>query len=377
MKVLIYAHRIGSKTITFIHNEINQLAKDNEVLVLYHHDENVLQLEGCQKKKIRHYHNRKVTKALSVLNKLGLNMPSFMRDFRSTVNDFKPDVIHIHFGTIADRVLIENEIKDIPVFISFHGYDASRSLRNASYVERLGYLFSLDNVHPIFVSHFMLNNVKTALGVDDIPGSCILYYGTDLSFFSRTSYPENEKKTFLQVSSFVEKKGHKYTVEAIRRYLSSDTNNKNVRFILAGGGNLLDEIKAMVEGTELEGYIEFTGWIDKAQAKTLMTRADYFLHHSIVDSRGDMEGIPNAIMEAMAMELPVLSTVHSGIPELVEDGVNGFLVAEKDVEKYAQRIGDIQSMGYLAINREKVLKDFEMEKHRDKLLDYYKRALGV
>ena len=107
----------------------------------------------------------------------------------------------------------------------------------------------------------------------------------------------------------------------------------------------------------------------------MFENADYFIHHSIVDSRGDMEGIPNALMEAMAMELPVISSIHSGIPELVEDGVNGYLVKEKDVTNYAKRFEDILNFGYLSINREKVIEKFELRAHKRILSQLYQKSI--
>jgi colanic acid/amylovoran biosynthesis glycosyltransferase len=71
----------------------------------------------------------------------------------------------------------------------------------------------------------------------------------------------------------------------------------------------------------------------------LMDRADIFLQHSITDPvTGDEEGLPVAILEAMAHSLPVISTIHAGIPEAVLEGTTGFLVRERDTEGMAERI---------------------------------------
>jgi glycosyltransferase involved in cell wall biosynthesis len=69
-----------------------------------------------------------------------------------------------------------------------------------------------------------------------------------------------------------------------------------------------------------------------------MHRASVFVQHSVTASNGDTEGFPIVIVEAMASALPVVSTRHSGIPEGVEDGVTGFLVAEGDVEGMGARL---------------------------------------
>ena len=83
------------------------------------------------------------------------------------------------------------------------------------------------------------------------------------------------------------------------------------------------------------------------------------------------EGIPNAIMEAMAMELPVISTWHAGIPELVEDGVNGYLIEERNVEAYAKRMLDILHWKRIPANRFKIIEKFSIESHYKELTNIY------
>jgi len=102
-----------------------------------------------------------------------------------------------------------------------------------------------------------------------------------------------------------------------------------------------------------------------------MDEAHAFLHHSVTAANGDTEGMPNAIMEAMAMELPVISTYHSGIPELVEDGVNGYLVQEKDVEAYAYRLSAIMTWPLQPANREKIMDICEIGGHARQLTRIY------
>jgi len=379
MRILVYSHRIGSKTITFIHNEINQLSVDNEILTVYNINENVLKLEKAKLQKIKHYHSRLLSSTFEYLDKvlspLKFVIPSFSNQFKKIIDSFKPDIIHIHFGTIAERVLFKNHIQGIPIFISFHGYDASRALHNSKYLEGLRQLLKQNNVIPIFVSNHMKNYVENKLRIGQLDKSKVLYYGTNTDFFRRRSKPEKKPIKFLQISSFVEKKGHIYTLEAFKMFIENHTGSEHIKLILAGGGPLLEQCIQKAEDLEISDSIEFPGWVNLEQARQLMEDAHYFVHHSIIDSTGDKEGIPNAIMEAMAMELPVISTYHSGIPELVEDGVNGFLVEEKDIDNYALKFNDILQMDFLRRNREKVVAQFEMKAHKDHLLGFYKEHL--
>ncbi len=92
-----------------------------------------------------------------------------------------------------------------------------------------------------------------------------------------------------------------------------------------------------------------------------------FLLPSITGTDGDMEGIPVALMEAMAVGIPVVSTVHSGIPELVEAGKSGWLVPENDAQALAARLAEFSRIDHDTLGsvitraREKVAQDFNQQ----------------
>jgi colanic acid/amylovoran biosynthesis glycosyltransferase len=112
-----------------------------------------------------------------------------------------------------------------------------------------------------------------------------------------------------------------------------------------------------------------------------MQISDLFLLPSVRASDGDEEGTPTVLMEAMACGLPVLSTVHSGIPELVEDGVSGWLVPERDVAALADRIQWMldhpdrwAAMG--RAGRAKVEREFNIDTLNDRLVELYRGVLA-
>jgi colanic acid/amylovoran biosynthesis glycosyltransferase len=203
----------------------------------------------------------------------------------------------------------------------------------------------------------------------------LLYYGINTDFFNSTLKNKINEDifTFLQISAFKEKKGHIYTLRAFKVFLDKVKDRKKYKIILAGGWTLLEQIKKEAILLGISEYIEFTGPINHDEAKQLLLRANVFIHHSITAFNGDTEGLPNAIIEAMAMELPILSTWHAGIPELVEDSVNGYLVYEKDIAFYAQRMKDILNWEYQPKNREKVISLFSNEVHFQSLNRIYEK----
>ncbi len=297
------------------------------------------------------------------------------KGINSLVEQFQPQVIHIQFGPDALHFIDNYSGRQAPIFITFHGFDASIMLRNRLYVRRLGQLFRRPDVFPIFVSEYMARNVARLV---DVPRYYVVYCGTDADFFSRKApMPAPDPFVFLQVSNFLEKKGHEYTVRAFARLLQLQPG-LNARLVLAGGGPLRPGIEQLCRELSIQGRVEFPGRVKPLQVRQLMERAHAFVHHSVTSrTDGDMEGLPTVIMEAMAMELPVLTTIHSGIPELVEHGNHGFLVEERAVEPYARHMQEVLSWGRKPENREKVLNGFDKESHTRKLLEYYQEAIAA
>ncbi len=183
--------------------------------------------------------------------------------------------------------------------------------------------------------------------------------------------------TYLQIATLSERKGQEITLLAFKKLLESYSGDMKLKLIIAGGkeDQYGEKIRNMPAELGIKNSVEFRDWIDPEEAKELMMQADCCVHHSRTIN-GRTEGIPTAVSEAMAMELPVISTVHAGIPELVENGVNGFLIKENDVDSYAKRMLEIQSWDYLKINRDKVAGKFNITLRIGLLESYYKDILS-
>lgn len=376
MRVLIFVKSFAYPTLTFIYNEIKGISATEEVKVLCIDRLNDDKFPFTNVE-ILHFPKR------NLLNKFfhSFQTHNFLFSYRNKrvkkqieliLNDFKPDIIHTHFGYESWWFLSNLPKVTLPVFISFHGFDASHMLKSSRYLSLIKYFNKLFDLDFIFCSQLMAKTVEEKIG--PIQKKHILYYGTNVDFFKRTNYSlPKDPFTFLQVSSFAEKKGHIYTIKAFS-ILKKNNPELKVRLILAGEGELKNEMIQLSETLNLNEFIEFPGLVNPEQAKELMENSNVFVHHSITSSKGDMEGIPNALMEAMAMELPVISTYHSGIPELVEDDINGYLVEEKDIAAYSIKMKASINLGLLHQNREKVKALFERKKHNTQLLAFYRSA---
>ena len=173
-----------------------------------------------------------------------------------------------------------------------------------------------------------------------------------------------EPTIFISVARLVDKKGIEYAIRAFARLFDLKLN---FQYRIIGDGPLLSTLKQLVSDKQLDGYVSFLGTKTSNEVADELSRAHVFLAPSVTSRSGDMEGIPTVLMEAMATGLPVISTLHSGIPELVEDGVSGKLVGERDVPALAQAIQEIAAnverwpaMG--SAGHQKVLEEFDIRK---------------
>jgi colanic acid/amylovoran biosynthesis glycosyltransferase len=141
----------------------------------------------------------------------------------------------------------------------------------------------------------------------------------------------------ISVGRLTEKKGHRFTIDALAQ-LAARRPDIDFRLDLVGSGPGLEQLRTQIASLGLNSRVRLLGGINHDQVRALLDDAHIFVLHSVTAADGDMEGIPVSIMEAMAMGLPVVSTRHSGIPELVADGRSGFLVEERDATAFAERL---------------------------------------
>jgi len=314
-------------------------------------------------------------KLLSRKPKISFNQKKFFTKIISK-NDVK--LIHAHFGPSGIEILPIARKLNIPLIVSFHGYDGSILLKFKDYRKRLEELFN--EAHILLPSNFMLDELNEK--VSNIKKHSVMYIGIPVDKFKyverksvTSKLKENEKITFLQVSNFVEKKGHSYTISAFNNFLK---HYENAELILAGDGYLKEEIQTLVNNFGLNDKVIFPGAVNQEQVIDFMRNADVFLHHSVTSGAGDKEGIPTVIMEAMATGLPCISTIHAGIPELIKDGINGFLVEERDVESYVQKMIKIVSLSsnFSYEARNTVESDFNLEIQVKKLKTIYSELIN-
>lgn len=140
------------------------------------------------------------------------------------------------------------------------------------------------------------------------------------------------KYDFIALGRLTEKKCPQAALMAFAKVLEQ---HPDARLIWVGFGELEEEMKQRFSRLVDSGNLIFTGAVDHERALVLLQASKIFVQHSVTSGTGDQEGLPNSIVEAMRHGKPVISTTHSGIPELITHGKNGLLVQEHDFESFA------------------------------------------
>ena len=153
-------------------------------------------------------------------------------------------------------------------------------------------------------------------------------------YFER-SLPNTEEIRILSVGRLVEKKGFLTLLKAFHRI---HRNYPRTTLHIIGTGEDEGKIQAFIDKYQLNNRVFLRGAMDSYQISNELREAHLFCLASETGEDGDVEGIPNALKEAMASGLPVISTFHAGIPELIEHKQTGYLVPEKDDLSLAQGI---------------------------------------
>ena len=241
------------------------------------------------------------------------------------------DIIHCHFGPVGRLAASLREIGAIqgPLVTAFHGVDVSAYVRHdPQYYDRLFARGDLFFPVSVFWAERLreLGAAQSKIRVHRM--------GTDLAQFEfrPPRSPATAPYRLLIVGRLVEKKG---TELALRAVTLLRDGGSDVRCDVVGDGPLRDWLEALNDELGLGPRVKFHGWQSSTRVAEMMAAADALLAPSTTDRRGDQEGIPVTLMEAMATGLPVVSTRHSGIPELIEDGVSGLLAGEGDVAALA------------------------------------------
>jgi colanic acid/amylovoran biosynthesis glycosyltransferase len=242
---------------------------------------------------------------------------------------YKTEAVLAEYGECGVQVMGATTRANLPLIVHFHGYDASVSSVLDEHRETYPRMFSVASA-VIAVSHAMRRKL-IELGA---PADIVHYnpYGVDCEGFGGAR-PGQAPPFFVAVGRFTEKKAPQITLRAFAKTVRAVPT---ARLRMVGEGPLLEECRQLAVDLAIEDSVVFLGAQDHKTVEAEMKQARCFVQHSIVAPSGDSEGTPVSILEAGATGLPVISTRHAGIPDVVSEGQTGFLVDEGDEDLMAK-----------------------------------------
>lgn len=248
--------------------------------------------------------------------------------FKNVCVEKQVKILHVHFGYHGIKLHGLKRSLGIPMVCSFYGDDAfSYPTRPGGYREKYKVLFThADKV--LVLGPYMKNELK-ALGCPESK-LMIHHLGVDVEKieFKQRQFKRDEPIRFMTSSSFLEKKG----IEIAIRALSALKERYDFRLELVGDGPLRPLLEEEVEKGGIKDRVIFHGYQPYEFVIENCYKCQVFIQASRTGKMNNKEGTPMAIVDAMATGMPVVSTWHSDIPEIVHDGVVGYLARENDVE---------------------------------------------
>lgn len=257
--------------------------------------------------------------------------------------DAEFDAIVAHFGPngVHASEMRRAGVLRGPLVTVFHGYDMNPQVAQV----RRGYerLFQEGDLFLPVSQYFQSRLIEWGAPPER---TLVHHMGVDPDRFQLSNRSMDDGVLrLLSVARLVPKKGLEYGIRAAALLGS------RVRYTIVGDGPERGRLQSLIDELGSE-TIQLAGWKTQDEVAALLHESQALLAPSITTDSGEEEGIPVALMEAMATGMPVISTRHSGIPELVDDGISGDLVEERTVDQLAtsmqrflDRPGRVAEMG--------------------------------
>ncbi|MEL7079026.1 MAG: glycosyltransferase [Cyanobacteria bacterium J06648_1] len=298
----------------------------------------------------------------------------------------KYDIVHCQFGIYAMQgkypedagVLAIRSLGLLPgkLIVGFRGWDISW------YVQQRGEdvyqeLFKAADFFVTNCNFFRDRAIKIGCNPNRISvvGSGI---DCDKFTFQPRHFPDDGIIRLATTGRLIEKKGIEYSIRAVATVIEQ---YPQIEYNIIGDGCLKDELQQLITALGLENKVNLLGWRQQQEIINILNRSQIFLAPCVTAKDGNQDAPVNTLKEAMAMGLPVISTYHGGIPELVQDGVSGYLVAERDYQAIAERLQYLITNPHIwrdmgEKGRQFVVQNYDMQPLNDLLSDIYQRVIN-
>lgn len=253
------------------------------------------------------------------------------------------DVIHAHWLLPnAPPAALVAQRRKLPLVISMHGSDVFLAEKNAAMSAAARWAF--DRAAWNTACSEDLAARALALGADENRTELIPYGADAKVFYVAPSEPERVRQQLglqahdlmiLAVGRMVYKKGFEFLVGAMPRVLQKAPQT---RLVLVGYGDLREPLEAQARALGLNGSVTFAGRVERADIPGYFAAADIVAVPSVRDEAGNVDGLPNVVLEGMAAGKPIIASKIVGLTDVVGQGKSGILVPEKDSAALADAI---------------------------------------
>ncbi len=246
------------------------------------------------------------------------------------------DIVFCQFGYVGKKVTdmkrLRKWLKKRKLVVCFRGSDLTKRVQKDPTIYK-DMFNRVDLVLPV-CDYFKQRLITLGCHPDKI---VVHHSAINCSqfFFTIKKTPENGTIRLIAVCRLVKKKGMDYAIRAIARLVEE---YQNIHFTIVGEGPERTYLELLIRQFKLEDKVSLYGWASQKEIISLSQNSHIFLLPSRTASDGNEEGIANALKEAMAMGLISIATWHAGTPELIDDGISGFLVSEKNSKELAKAI---------------------------------------
>jgi colanic acid/amylovoran biosynthesis glycosyltransferase len=284
------------------------------------------------------------------------------------------DHIHSHFAlNSATAAMVIARLLDIPFSFTAHANDIFRNpILLKQKIQAARFIIAISEYNREWLYN-IVPRPETARKMH------IVRYGVDVHHFSPVGrQAQNGRPVILSVCRLVEKKGLPYLIKACKRLVDA---GYDFHCLIVGGGPQESLLRQLIGENDLASYVSLEGVVFQEHLKEYLNRADVFVLPCVVASDGDRDGIPNTLIEAMAMGIPTISTGVSGIPELIKNERTGLIVPEKDEQALAEALGRLLDDEPLRLKlsqggRQQVEQDYALDKNVEKLKAIFERYLS-
>lgn len=265
--------------------------------------------------------------------------------------------IHAHFlaGPTSIALFLSRYLK-IPFSFTMHG--------SLIYLDPIMLKTKLQMSNKaVTISEYNKKYLISKYGKDLTKKIYVIHCGIDLQAFKPGDEKKSSPPVILAVGRLIEIKGFRYLLEAFRILRDKE---KNFKGYIVGDGEEMNVLREKVKEYGIDRMVYLLGKQPQERVRELLQEASIFTLPSIVTNSGGREGIPVSLMEAMAMQLPVVSTKTVGIPELIENGKEGILVEQRNAEELSSALEfllkDPEAGKQMGIRgRNKIYRDFNLE----------------